>query len=497
MDAPAAHRTRWQLRAGSLVLLTTVCSLVFTAPAHADPEEGPSDPPSVEVPTSNPPPPTEEPTTGPPPTTEAPPTTRPPTKPPPPSPTPTHNLKLSVSDIVVGDAYWQGDGAAELVIAVQNIGSHVGADQVNGFYVLPSGAQPVGVYGTAGCVVTDVKALSFGCRLGEGKVGRVVVKVNVDENAWKLSGPGTVTASVRDTEHNRDLVRSRNFTIRFTAQPPTPGIALSASQLELPAAAAPQAQTAQLQVKLRNTGAAKGAGAVELVTPPGVDVVSFPAACRSHRRIAEDRDRCDLGDLTAGREVAATFGLAISAAAREQLPLTGAVHGYLTPAGRPAVETRADYRITGPPIAGESPLPTDAPASPAPVPLVGGTGAARRDDSDSNLLSSEQLSSAPFVVGIVGLVAVVGFLVVLSLRRRMSGAGRDDDDELSEDEVEEVVLVPAGELPAAPMPRSPIPRSITLPRLPPGPVAGSGFRHSDGSFRDPGRDDDDRLPETS
>ncbi|MET7393433.1 hypothetical protein ABZS66_08070 [Dactylosporangium sp. NPDC005572] len=494
MDAPAAHHTRWQLRAGSLVLLTTVCSLVFAAPVYATPEEDPSDPPTVEVPTSEPPGPTEEPTTEPPPpTSAAPPTTRPPTKPP--APTPVHNIKLMASDIVVGDAYWQGNGAAELVVAVQNIGSYVGTEQIDGFYVLPSGARPVGAYGTDGCVATDVKALSFGCRLGEGKVGRVVVKVDVDENAWKVSGSGSVTASVRDKEHERDVVRKRDVAIRFNSPPPTPGIALSASQLDLPAVAAPQAQSAQLQVRLRNTGAAKGFGAVELITPPGVDLVSFPAACRSHRKIAEDRDRCELGDLTAGREVPVTFGLTISAAALVQLPLSGSVHGYLTPAGRATVETRADYLITAPPIAGESPLPTDAPASPAAVPLVGGTDPAHQGDADSNLLSGDRLSSTPFVVGIVGLVAVVGFLVVFSLRRRMGGGGRDDDDELSADEVEEVVLVAAGELP--PPPRSAIPRSITLPRLPAGPVAGPGFRHSDSRYRDSGDDGADRPSEMS
>ncbi|WP_238010803.1 hypothetical protein KZZ52_04015 [Dactylosporangium sp. AC04546] len=492
MDAPAAHHTRWQLRSGSLMLLTTVCSLVFAAPVQAEPEEGPSDPPTVEVPTSEPPEPTAEPTTeSPPPTTTAPPTTRPPTKPP-----AVHNIKLLASDIVVGDAYWQGNGTAELVIAVQNIGSYVGTEQIDGFYVLPSGAQPVGAYGTDGCVATDVKALSFGCRLGEGRVGRVVVKVDVDENAWKVSGSGSVTASVRDKEHARDIVRKRDVAIRFTSPPPTPGIALSASQLDLPGVAAPQTQGAQLQVKLRNTGAARGYGAVELVTPPGVDLVSFPAACRSRRKIAEDRDRCDLGDLSAGREVQVTFGLTISAAAREQLPLSGAVHGYLTPAGRSTVETRADYRITAPPIAGESPLPTDAPASPAAVPLVGGTDSAHRGDGDGNLLSSDRLSSGPFVVGIVGLVAVVGLLVVFSLRRRMGGAGRYDDDELAEDEVEEVVLVSAGELPPPP-PRSAFPRSLTLPRLPPGPVAGSRFRHSDSPYRDSGDDADDHPSEMS
>ena len=70
---------------------------------------------------------------------------------------------------------------------------------------------------------------------------------------------------------------------------------------------------------------------------------------------------------------------------------------------------------------------------------------------------------------------------------------RGDSDELSPDEIEEVVLVPAqrvGEEVVA-MPRAPIPRSLTLPRLPTGPVAGSFYgRDEDGRDED-GRNDED------
>ncbi|GAA0740549.1 hypothetical protein Drose_03370 [Dactylosporangium roseum] len=467
MEAPAGHPTRWRLRAGSLIVLSTVCSLVFAAPAHAEPGGGESSPPPAEVPTSAPPV-TEEPTTQAP-TSDAP--TSGPTTQGPQLPVVVHAFKMSVSDVEVGDAYWRGDGAAELVIVVQNVGRNVGDDTVTGYYVFPSGTQATGAYGTDGCQVNN-GALSFRCGLGERAVGRVVVKVNVDPGVWKLPGNGSVTASVTGAPDT-----TRNFAIVFKSQPPTPGIALSASQPQLPAVATPQAQTAQIQVKLRNTGAVKGFGAVELVTPAGVDLTSFPSVCRTHRKLENNRHRCEFGDVAAGKEITAGFGLTVSAEARVELPLTGTVHGYLTPVGRDTIESRADYRISAPPVAGESPLPTDAPAAPLVAPAAAGGKA--DDGSGGNLLSAGRLSSAPFVVGVIGLAALLGFLVVFSLRRRM----RDDRDELSADEVEDVVLVPAGGVGQERMPllapRPPIPRALTLPRLPPGPVAGSGFRSRD------------------
>jgi hypothetical protein len=472
MEAPAGRRVRWRLRAGSFVLLATVCSLLFAAPVYADPDNGETTSPPVEM-TTEPAVPTAEPTSDPPPqpSTEVP--TQETTTAAPPPPSPVRTFKMTVSKVELGDAYWQGNGSAKLVIAVKNTGHYVGNATINGFYAFPSGAHPAGAYGADGCVANN-GSLSFRCTLAEGNVGKVVVKVDVDPGAWKLSETGTVNATSDGAP-----AQSSPIQIVFLTTPPTPGIDLSTSSLQLPAVASPRAESVQLQVKLRNTGTARGGSAVEVVTPPGVDLVSFQPVCKSHRRIAGDRDRCEFGDIGAGKDVSAAFGLLISAAARSEMPLTGAVHGYLTPIGRDTIETRSDYQISAPPIAGESPLPTDAPASPVAQATALGTGAdpAKRERANGGLLTSEQLSSTPFIIGIIGLVALVGALVVFSLRRRMR---EDDNDELSDDEVEDVVLVPApraGE--ELVMTRSPIPRSLTLPRLPSGPVAGSGFRGSD------------------
>ncbi|WP_327006492.1 hypothetical protein OHA72_03970 [Dactylosporangium sp. NBC_01737] len=460
MEAPARRRAR--LRA-AFVALSTVCSLLFmlspAAYAEPDPEqttEAPTDPPV----TTDPPAPTVEPTTeaSPPPTTEAP--------PPPPK---VRKFALTVSDVVLGDGYWQGDGSSKLVVSVQNLGDV--PETITGFYTFPSGTRATGGYGTDGCTTSN-GTLSFSCPLAPGKIGHVVVNVDVALDAWRLSGSGNVTAVMENFPQ-----KVRNFSITFSTKPPVPGIELMADPMTLPVQTTPRTENATLQVKLRNTGSAKAAGAVEVVTPPGVDVVSFPSACKVKKKLTPERDRCELGDIAAGKDVSASFVLSISASARAEVPLTGAVHGYLAPIGRDAVETRADYRISGPPLAGESPLPTEAPASPVAVAVAATSDPAKRQRPASGLLTSDPLSSVPFVGGIIGLVALVGFLVVLSLRRRL----RDESDVPAAEE--ELVTVPAQrtsdeDLPALPQ-RTPIPRSLTLPRLPSGPVAGSSFRKDD------------------
>ncbi|MET7421294.1 hypothetical protein [Dactylosporangium sp. NPDC005555] len=461
MEAPARRRAR--LRA-AFVALSAVCSLLFTlspaAYAEPDPEQSttaPTDPPV----TTDPPPPTVEPTTQapPPPTTEA----------PPPAPK-VRKFGMTVSDVVLGDGYWQGDGSSKLVVSVQNLGEI--AETITGFYTFPSGTRPTGGYGTDGCTTSN-GTLSFSCPLDPGKIGHVVVNVDVAPDAWRLTGAGNVTAVMENFPQ-----KVRNFSVTFSTKPPVPGIELTTDHLTLPAQASPHAENATLQVRLRNTGSAKAAAAVEVVTPPGVDLVSLSSACKTKKKISPERDRCELGDVAAGKDVSASFVLSISASARAEVPLTGAVHGYLAPIGRDAIETRADYRISGPPLAGESPLPTEAPASPAAVAVRTTTDPAR-PRSSGGILTSEQLSSLPFVGGIIGLVALVGFLVVFSLRRRL----RDESEaqqEAAASADESLVTVPAQrgsdeDLPPLPQ-RSPIPRSLTLPRLPSGPVAGSGFR---------------------
>lgn len=461
MEAPARRRAR--LRA-AFVVLSTVCSLLFTlspaAYAEPDPEETTTAP--TTEPTTEPPTPTVEPTT------EPPPPPPPPTTEAPPPPPKVRKFTMTVSDVVVGDGYWQGDGSAKLVVSVQNLGEI--AETITGFYTFPSGTNATGAYGTDGCT-SSTGTLSFSCPLDPGKIGHVVVNVDVALDAWRLSGAGNVTAVMENFPQ-----KVRNFSITFSTKPPVPGIELMTDPMTLPAQTSPHTENTTLQIKLRNTGSARASAAVEVVTPPGVDMVTFPAVCKVKKKLSAERDRCELGDIAAGKDVAASFVLAISASARAEVPLTGAVHGYLAPIGLEAVETRADYRISGPPLAGESPLPTEAPASPAAVAVRGTIDVARRPSG--GILTSDQLSSLPFVGGIIGLVALVGFLVVFSLRRRL----RDEPGVQVPDE-EPLVTMPAQrrsdeDLPVTP-PRSPIPRSLTLPRLPSGPVAGSGFRDTD------------------
>jgi hypothetical protein len=263
---------------------------------------------------------------------------------------------------------------------------------------------------------------------------------------------------------------------------------LSASRLQLGAQLAGKVDLANLTVRLINSGSTVADGALEIVTPPGVDLVAFPSICKTHRRITADRDRCEVGMIAAGKEVNAAFGVSISPQARAEVPLTGAVHGYLTPSGQNPVEVQTSYQIVAAPAAGESPLSTALPSGPNVEPAAGGGGGEpAAADHAVGLLTGSRLSILPIVGGIVLLVTLVGLAVVLSLRRRL----RDDVPGAEQQPTAGEPTALDGTDEAAPDEQVPPFRALPR-RLPTGPVAGPAARYMfDGDDEDDEFDDPD------
>lgn len=388
---PTPHRRGAQRRllaTGVAGLLTAALSVVALAPAaSAEPAPDVSDSPSPsDSPSSDPPPP------------------------------PAPGVQVAASDLALGDGYWSGEATTgTITIEVRNSGE--GTEDVLVTYALPAGVHQTGV--STGCAGT---ADGYACVLGVGDGATVAVGVAVDAGAWRqapLNGRAYARASIVG-QPSPVVTGQTGFSVILPPGPPAQGVALSAGDVRLPATG-PAVQTGPLQVRLADTGATAGTGAVEVVTPEGVEVAAFPAACVSHRRIAAHRDRCEVGRIDAGQDMRLTFTLSVGAQARAEAPLSGAVYGYLTPYGQDTAVMQACYRVlvaSGP----SAPASPGAwvPTTPVPAAGAGGQGPGRRPGQVlSDTLMSRQLSALPIIGAVVGLVTAAGLLTVLSLRRRL------------------------------------------------------------------------------
>jgi hypothetical protein len=348
------------------------------------------------------------------------------TTPPPPPPTtqvfiPVEGVRVTASDVELGAGYWDATATSgSFEVAVTNTGNV--PEQIGGSVSVPSGVQVTGVSGGAGCASTGGQ--SFSCALAAGDpAGTLRVMVNVDPNAWRrapLSGSVTARAgSASSTD---------GFSIVFLTSRPVPGISLIAPNVVLPPLPTPRPENVQLSVRLANTGAVWATGEIEIATPPGVDVVTFPANCLNRKRIAADRDRCAVARIEAGKDAVLVFGLAITAPARAAAPLSGAVKGLLMPTGQDTIEVVATYRIMVALSPGEVSPSAMASEEPSESPAGAGANGPSVRKGTRTLLSS-QLSVVPIIGAVTGLVATVGLFVVLSLRRRLLEDGPSESSE--------------------------------------------------------------------
>jgi hypothetical protein len=282
-----------------------------------------------------------EPTDPPPTPTDLPATTEPP---PPPPPVP--GVKVDAADLTLSPSYWQGPGTrGTVVVRVTNTGDS--PESVTLTYTLPPGVHDAGT--PCPCTAT----------LKAGDVWTVDVLLAVDPDAWRRAPLAGIAVAVATVVSRPDLgARDQDgYSIVLPPGPPVPGVLLVASDIFLPSIAPARQETAALRVKLANTGSVPVSAAIELITPDGVTIASFPPGCLSHTRVAAHRDRCELGRLDPGTDRTLAFNLSISALARGEAPISGAVHGYVTPSGQDTVEVQMGYRIIVPAPAGQSPVP--------------------------------------------------------------------------------------------------------------------------------------------
>lgn len=333
-------------------------------------------------------------------------------------------VRMTAPDVELGPAYWQGGpgAAANVVLSLANTGSS--AVEVRGTYTLPDKVKRAAVNGAAGCAPSAGQG--FRCTIPPGTTpGTVTIKITVEPDAWQ-SAPLTGTATI--TVPN-NAAATATYSVILPAGPTRPGIAVAAGSLTLPAQPATQpsappqvtapSETAQLTVRLTNSGAQPAAGAIEIAAPAGVELVTFSPACLESRQLSPARDRCELGPLVPGAESALTFGFTVTAKARAEAPLAGSVQGFLAVAGADPLTTQVPYQL----VLSTVPVVTpEVSASSSPTPEAAATSASaaqRRVPVSAENLFSSPLSTISIIGSVVGLFVIVGVCVVLSLRRRL------------------------------------------------------------------------------
>jgi hypothetical protein len=330
-----------------------------------------------------------------------------------PAPDPVLGVQIVASDLSLDNEYWQGSGGHGAIrFTVTNTGD---ASQ----WTVISYTLPAGVHAASEC------ACSAAVPAGQGWTTSVAV--SVDPDAWRhapLVGSATATSVYITRPDIPAAGDTDGFSILLPPGPPIPGIVLTAADVVLGAQRPTGLETARLGVRLVNSGSAPADGAVEVTTPEGVDIVTFPTDCASHRMVEGHRQRCELGKLPAGQARALTFGLSLTASARANAPLSGAVHAFLTPTGQNTAEVQTIYRVL---VGGAGTAPTavasgDVPDSASQAAGGGADGPPVGTGPEhvirDNFLS-DPIAVLPVVGLVVGLAAIVGLFVVLSLRRRL------------------------------------------------------------------------------
>jgi hypothetical protein len=307
---------------------------------------------------------------------------------------PTRGVTVVANDLTLGDSYWAGGGGAGgIAITVTSNATVPQAATIT--FALPAGVHAVG----CACVNPDLKPKERWL---------TELRLTIDPDAWRHSPlRGRVTVSVPGATATDD------FLTVLPPGPPTPGIRLAVTDLSLTGDPT-TAVGGYLMVQFGNTGSSPAGAALEVVTPNGTDVTAVGPECRSHRRLAEGRERCELGSIAPGGDHTVTFALSITPQAGAGSPLDGTVFGYFTPAGQDTATVQAAYRITVKQVGVAVAPPPEADVNGDVV-----AGASADEGGLSAGLASRRIRALPIVLTVVGLVLLVACLALVSLRRRL------------------------------------------------------------------------------
>jgi hypothetical protein len=223
-----------------------------------------------------------------------------------------------------------------------------------------------------------------------------------------LSGSVNITAAGVARPDLGTISDNQGFAVLFPPGPPVAGIGLAAAEVNFASADA----TANLEVKLTNTGGRSSTGAIEVLLPDGVTVSGPPAGCAE----TGERFRCDLGAVGSGDTATTVLPLKATAEAQRLAPLSGAVFGMLTSGGR-TKQVQMSFRITA---AAATATPAASPAG-----AVGPTGSqgvigglTPVSDSIGGLTGVQKTALALVIVSVL-LVVLAITLATTSLRRRI------------------------------------------------------------------------------
>jgi hypothetical protein len=389
---PRAHRSRAVLALLTVIVLAALSTLLAVTlragGAYAESDSPQVDPPAPSSSTEGPAPSKPAPSN---PVESAPASsTAPAVKP----PVPARGISVHADNFVIDGSYWAGGGGAG-AIAITVTSSAATSQVAKITYILPAGVEAIG----CACVNPDLKP--------RGR-WRTELRLTVDPDAWRHAPlVSTVTVTVPGSSATDE------FLTVLPPGPPTPGVRLAVADLSLIAADPTTAVGGYLMVRFGNTGTSPANGAIEVVTPAGVEITAVGPECRSQRLLAPDRARCELGMIDPGADHTLTFALSIKPSAQAASPLDGSVFGYFTPVGQNTATVQAAYRISVSPAGQAAPLA----AADDPVVAGGDDGGGIAID-----LSSRRLEALPVILIVVGLVLASIFVALVSLRRRL----RDD-----------------------------------------------------------------------
>jgi hypothetical protein len=329
---------------------------------------------------------------------------------------------ITTSDLKLEPSYWAtGTTVLELKVFVANTGTY--AERVQLRYTLPAGLTDAG---TVGCA-SENGGTNFRCGAWTAPAGAkwtTKIKVRVAGDAWKkmpLSGSVKVLAVAPAEPSLGGVQDNEGFAVLFPPDPHIPGVKLEAGEVSF----ASIDSSADLKVKVHNTGTSPALGSVDVLLPSGVtvDPVGRPASCSSEIM----KTRCDLGQIQSGKVGEVDLRIKASLDVQRLAPLSGAVIARLDVRGKVKI-VQMSFKITA-----KAASYTPPPATPQATGSQGTLGAFAPVAGNTGGMTGVQKTALALVVVSILLVVLALALATTSLRRRLEDEKPSHDTALPAD----------------------------------------------------------------